>query len=297
MIKKLFTSSLIAAQFFMFAPQITLAQDAIVTNRARQVAPMNYDEIAAILITKISALNSVRGVSLDKEIPNALDVEYSTKLIVRMENLQKRINRPGANRDFEINNFVKIIADTIDKRNPYKIQNFRLIVRTKTALEEFEQQTAVDGKINSIIRKPFLDNLEEAIVADTASSIAFVPVSELKYLNLSQEEAFMVAQNTFSQIFKDLQWNKYGNLQTATIDGALDTGILFIPEIWNNFAQSLKSDPAVIIPNRGLIVVGAANSDNDLKKLAEIAKKEAVGPHAITDKVLIWRNNQWSIYH
>ena len=267
---------------------------AFVTNRARQKAPISYEEITQLLIPKIMEIPSVRGVIVDENMPHALRVTHSTNLVVRLDNFYNKMNKVGTDRDFETKKFVATIAEVIGKSNPFKSENLRIVIRTKEALDDFETQTGANGQLNKIVRRPFIGELEEALVAETKTSIAFMPVGELQSLKLSDAEAFDLAEKTFATQFANIEWVKTSdNLMIAKLDGAFDTSLLAIPSVWQNLQTQNNFPIAVIAPNRALLQIGRADSKEDVEKLSQIAKKEAIGPHAISDKVMIWNENHW----
>ena len=247
---------------------------AFVTNRARQKAPISYEEITQLLIPKIMEIPSVRGVIVDENMPHALRVTHSTNLVVRLDNFYNKMNKVGTDRDFETKKFVATIAEVIGKSNPFKSENLRIVIRTKEALDDFETQTGANGQLNKIVRRPF--------------------IGELQSLKLSDAEAFDLAEKTFATQFANIEWVKTSdNLMIAKLDGAFDTSLLAIPSVWQNLQTQNNFPIAVIAPNRALLQIGRADSKEDVEKLSQIAKKEAIGPHAISDKVMIWNENHW----
>lgn len=278
-------------------PDFVFAQSEVfATNRKVKKEPLSYDEIIAILTPKIMAIPSVRGVAIDETMPHALRITHSTSLILKLENFHNQVNNPRANREFETDKFVKTIAQVIKKANPFAPENLRIVIRTKEALDDFEAQTAANGQNNLIVRRPFMGDLEEAVVAETRTSIAFMPIGELGKLNLSDNDAFNLARKTFENKFSEVKFVKSPDkLIIAKLDGAFDASLMAMPLFWQQIEEKNKFPIAAIFPNRGLVEFGRANSIADLAKLEKIAKKEAVGPHAISDKVYIWNRDHWEI--
>ncbi|MBN8648955.1 MAG: hypothetical protein J0L55_13465 [Caulobacterales bacterium] len=293
--RQLLNAFSLAFAAFTITPLNAIADDQpFVTNRARQKAPISYEEITQLLIPKIMEIPSVRGVVVDENMPNALRVTHSTNLVVRLDNFYNKMNKVGTDRDFETKKFVATIAEVIGKSNPFKTENLRIVIRTKEALDDFETQTGANGQLNKIVRRPFIGDLEEALVAETKTSIAFMPIGELQSLKLSDADAFNLAEKTFATQFSNIEWVKTkDNLMIAKLDGAFDTSLLAIPSIWQNLEAQNNFPIAVIAPNRALLQIGRADSKEDIEKLSAIAKNEATGPHAISDKVMIWKNDHW----
>ncbi len=269
--------------------------DVFITNKRKTQAELSLQDVANLLRPEIMKIASVRGIVYNVDVPNNLRIITSNSLDIRLDNFRNRLNLRGADRALETKKFIDIISKTIAKSDPFKTSTLRILIRTKDALDDFEQQTAIDGNLNNVVRRPFIGDLEEVIVAETKSSIAFMPQNRLKDLGLDIDSAFKIAHEGFSENLKNIQWLNQDGLMLAKLDGAFDTSILAIESIWNSLEKENGFEIAVIAPNRGLVMIGRANSEEDLKKLGEIAKKEALGPHAITSDILLWKNNHWEI--
>lgn len=277
-------------------PNFALAQDDVfVTNKRNLKAELSLTEVEQLLRPEILKIPSVRGIIYDAEKPNIMRIITSNSLDIRLDNFRNRLNGRGVDRGFETKKFVDIISKTIVKSDPFNIQSLRILIRSKEALDDFEQQTAFEGAPNIIVRRPFIGDLEEVIVAETKSSIAFMPYSRLKDLSLEVDKAFEIARNGFQENLKSTEWLNQDGLMLAKLDGAFDASILAIPEVWQSLEKENSFPIAAIVPNRGLLMIGRADSEEDIAKLKEIAKKEAIGPHALTDKVLLWKENSWVV--
>lgn len=279
-----------------FLPNFAIAQnDVFITNKRKAQAELSLQDIAQLLRPEIMKIPSVRGIVYNVDIPNNIRIITSNSLDIRLDNFRSRLNARGADRAFETKKFIDIIAKTIAKSDPFKPSSLRVLIRSKEAIDDFEQQTALDGVPNIVVRRPFIGNLEEVIVAETKSSIAFMPQNRLKDLGLDIDSAFKIAHDGFLENLKSAQWINQDGLMVAKLDGAFDASILVMPEVWNSLEKENGFEIAAIAPNRGLVMIGRANSKLDLDKLNIIAKKEANGPHALTDKVLLWKFGKWEI--
>ncbi|KAF0184926.1 MAG: hypothetical protein FD163_1623 [Hyphomonadaceae bacterium] len=265
------------------------------TNRrsTRRLGPLSYEDIIANLRGPISSMPSVRGIILDNENPAKFRIIASRSIEIDLTNLRERLNRPNANRSEELDKYIRVISLTVREYDPFKREALRVVIRTSAALNEFEQETAFGSDANILVRRPFIAGLEEVVVADSPTSIAFMPQSRLADLNLSADEAFVIGEANTAELARSARWFEENGLLVAELDGAYASSLLKVDGIWAGVSARLEAPVAIIIPNRERLVIGRANNADDIRKLGELATTETTGPHALTNKILVQNQGQW----
>lgn len=265
------------------------------TNRrnTRRAGPMNYEDIIANLRGPISSMPSVRGIILDSENPAKFRIIASRSIEVDLANLRERLNRPNANRSEELDKYIRVMSLTIRQYDPFKREALRVVIRTNAALNEFEQETAFGVAPNVLVRRPFIADLEEVVVADSPTSIALMPQSRLADLNLTADEAFTIGEANTAELARSARWFEENGLLVAEIDGAYASSLLKVDGIWAGVSSRLNAPVAIIIPSRERLVIGRADNAEDIRKLGELAAAETTGPHALTNKILVQNDGRW----
>lgn len=288
--------------FGVIVPNYSLAQnangnnDAVTTaptTRPRIAPPLTNEQIIELLRAPIEAIPSVRGIVTYPEDNSIISVYASRKIDLRLDSISKLLNRPRANRQREIQKFVGIIRDSIQKNDPFKTEALRVIVRETSALNDFENETAINGIRNQIVRRVLVGNIEEAIVADSPTSMAIMPIGRLKDLELEESKAFEIAKANTREYAIKASWLEKDGLLEVKLDGAYEASLLAIDDIWDSIEKHFGGPIAIAIPNRGALGVGRADSPADLAKLREMATRNFTGPHAISNKIYFRRNNAW----
>jgi len=254
---------------------------------------MSYEDIIANLRGPISSIPSVRGMVFDSQNPAKFNIIASRNIEIDLTNLREKLNFPGANRSEELDKYIRVVSLTIRQYDPFKPEALRVVIRTSAALNEFEQETAFGGGPNVLVRRPFVAGLEEVVVADSPTSIALMPQSRLADMNLSAEEAFSIGEANTSEMARSARWFEENGLLVAELDGAYASSLLKVDSIWDGISTRLNGPIAIIVPSRERLVIGRANDEADLNKLAELANSEATGPHALTNKILLRNNGSW----
>lgn len=303
MIKKISTIFLIPLVWIISLSSIPaysqdLGNDTFATSRRNnQKAQENLSiiDVYSKLKPEIEKIVSVRGVRFDANSNSFMTIIASREINIDLKNFVETINKPRVNRTKEFQNFTKLIEKTIINNDPFKPEALRVIIRNTAAIDSFETLTAFNDTKNSIVRKPFAENLELIIIADTGTSMAFMPINRLDDLKLSFDDAYKIAQNNTKTVLKGANWFTEEGLLIATFDGSYETSLLAIPEIWTSIEQKLGGPIAAAIPNRERIVIGRADSIDDVARLGLIAKNESKTENSISDKVLFRENNIWII--
>jgi hypothetical protein len=283
--------------FSFLGINISYAQEAISTNKQYQKKALSSADALALVKSKIEALPSVRGIIVEDEKSNVISVIHSTTLVIRLESFVARLNARGADREYETKKFVDVIAKSIASSDPFKKPNLKILVRSTAALDEFELLTAVNGKNNTIVRKQIAPNLEATIVAETKSSIAFMPIGRLNDLKITKDEVFTLAQNNFANSISKAKWiNTPQNLMIAKLDGVFDTSLMMVPSIWQSIEEQNRFPIALAIPNRGMLVFGRANNPKDIQNLKAIIEKESKNDFVISKDIYIWQKDHWILH-
>lgn len=281
------------------SPAYVYAQtnDAVIsTNRQtnpRNNGPLSFQEITQMLREPILAMPSVRGITIDEANPSTIKVFAAREMEIHLNNFQERVNREGANRGDEFDHFIRVIASTVSDNDPFKPETLRVVIRTKDALNEFELQTAFNDTPNLLVRRPFIGNLEEVVVGDSATSIALMPLYRLQDLHLNLDEVFAKGETNIAAAANATKWFQENGLLVGELDGVYESSLLKIDNIWESISERLGGPIAVAIPVRGKLYIGLADKPEDLQKLDNIAKTLAVGPHALTNKILLRQNGAW----
>ncbi len=278
------------------AQNAPINNDAVTTapnSRPRIAPPLSFEEITELLRGPIEAIPSVRGIVTYPNNPSIISIYASRKIDIRLDNISKLLNKPRANRPRELQKFVGVISDSIKKNDPFKPEALRIIVRNKSALDDFENESAINGQKNLIVRRILVGNIEEAIVADSPTSIAIMPIGRLKDLNLDQSAAFDLARANTREYSLKTVWSEKDGLLEARLDGAYEASLLGIDDVWDSIERHFGGPIALIVPNRGSIIVGRADSRETMAKLRSLANSMAVGPFAISNKIYLRQNNAW----
>ena len=263
------------------------------TTRPRIAPPLTNEQIIELLRAPIEAIPSVRGIVTYPEDNSIISVYASRKIDLRLDNFARLLNRPRANRPREIQKFVGVVRDSIKKNDPFKPEALRVIVRETSALNDFENETAINGIKNHIVRRVLVGSIEEAIVADSPTSMAIMPIGRLKDLELDDKQAFDLARANTREYAVKASWLENDGLLEVKLDGAYEASLLAIDDIWGSIEAHFGGPIAIVVPNRGNLSVARADKPADLDKLREIATRKFTGPHAISDRVYFRRNNAW----
>lgn len=280
---------------FLFIASPVMAQDVFFKTNPIKARELNFDEVLNLIQADILKTPSVRGIVTYPDRPGIIAIYASGEMEVNLNPLVAKLNEKNSNRKYETARFIEIIKHAIINSDPFKAKNFKAIIRKKAALDEFETQTALKDLPNLIVRRPFIDDLEIAIVTETETSLAFLPRARLADLGLNEDQVFSTAFAQIEAVLPNVKWKVEDELLFASIDGAFDASLALLPSLWNTLAEQNKAKVALAIPNRGLLVSGRADSEIQMAKLKEIAKSQSDGQFALSDKILYWTGSEWVI--
>lgn len=284
---------LVAILFLCFgAANTAIAQDVFFKTNPIKARELSFSDAVAILQPEIQKIPSVHGIIIN-EAESTFTVYASGEMEVNVAPFLTKMNAKSANRKVETASFLELVRRTILNSDPFKAKIFKAVIRKKAALDEFEIQTGLQDAPNYIVRRPFIDDLEIAIVAETSSSLAFLPRARLNDLGLTEDEAFNMGIAQIETILPNVTWKVENDLLYAKYDGAFDASLALLPNLWNTLATQNQAKVSLIIPNRGLLVTGRADSEGQMAKLKEIAKSGAEDQFGLSDKVFVWENGAW----
>lgn len=261
----------------------------------RNTVAVSYDDITATVRPWILALPGVRGVLSVEGSPNLLRVIADRAYTVNLEQVHARLNAPGANRDEEYGRFMGALQNTIAANDPFKPEAFRTILRPTEAIDEFELITSVNGVRNVVVRREVLPGIEEVVVAEQRTSIAFLPASRLQDLGLSADGAFLLGRANLESVARTATWAEEDGIRIATIDGVFEPSLMVVDPLWEQLAADMGGPLAVAIPVRGRLLVARADQPAMLARLKARAASEATGDLAISPLVFLRTADGWVV--
>ncbi|OYU76121.1 MAG: hypothetical protein CFE32_11580 [Alphaproteobacteria bacterium PA3] len=257
------------------------------------VERISMEEVSQEMARRLSALPGVRGVErLDGQV-NSLRVVTHSDVSVRLDTLQARVNLPDANPEAEYSRFENNVRNLLERQDPFKLDQLRIVIRTTEAINTFEEQTAVLGDRNVLVRRPFAEGLEEVVVGDTPTAIAFMPIGRLSDLHLGATQAFDRARANTLKELTGVKWTVNDGLLEADPDQPYATSLLALDQVWATLQKQLGGPLAVAVPTRDLLVVGRADRARDMTRLATIAASGADNTGKLSGRVLVRQGAVW----
>ena len=271
---------------------------AIVTTNRRSfndLDPLSFADIKKTINPMLMDMPSVRGVLASNDGDDTIIIVAARNMTVSLKGLRDRLNTRGTDRQSEYDKFYKAIKSNIQNSDPFNENNIKVIIRTTAALDDFEKLTALDGVPNFILRKPFVDNLEMVVVADTKTSIAFMPIGRLKDLNMTSDEAFAKAIANFAASNKEIKTKDENGLSYVSGEAGYVPSLLLTDNFSNAMKAKYPQGYVVAIPNREMLVVAPIGDDAAISKLKEISNSNDKGNYALSNKIYIKSEaNTWT---
>jgi hypothetical protein len=265
----------------------------VATGLARPSAPLTYAEVSGTVRPWIERLASVRAVLPVSGDESLLRVIADRDYTISLATLHTRLNTPGASRTEEYGSFMGALERTLKANDPFQPQALRTIIRPTTTIDDFELMTTVNGDRNRVVRRAFAPGLEEVVVADTRTSIAYMPVRRLEDLSLSAEDAFTLGRTNLADVARAAVWSEEEGLRTATLDGVFEPSLLAVTDLWDQLEADMGGPVAVAIPRRGRILVALRSSPPQMARLRSLATAEAAGDGAISARLLVRSETGW----
>ncbi len=257
------------------------------------VERISMEEVSQEMARRLSALPGVRGVERADGLVNSLRVVTHSEVSVRLDTLQARVNLPDANPEAEYSRFETNVRNLLDKQDPFKLEQLRVVIRTTEAIDTFEVQTAVLGQRNALVRRPFADGLEEVVAGDTPTTIALMPIGRLNDLQLGATQAFDRARANTLKELAGIKWTVDDGLLEADKDQPYATSLLALDAVWTTLQKQLGGPVAVAAPTRDRLVVGRADRARDMTRLAAISASGVDDPGSLTGRILVRQGTIW----
>lgn len=269
-------------------------QSGSVLSSSIPLAPLSVEDVSQEVQTRLIKIPGVRAVDQIVDKPNLLRLIAHNDSYVRLEVLLVRLNASTASgREAEYQRLVTSVANMLSRTDPFKPDQLRIVIRTTSAIDTFETETAAGDNRNVVVRRPFIGDLEEVVVGDTPTTIALMPASRLADLQLTPEQAFERGRaNTIAQT-DAITWRTVNGLLEVRTSTGYDTSLLALDATWASLAQRLGGPVAVIVPTREKIIVGRADRPRDMARLRAIVTAQAKGPRMLSAKVWIRRGTMW----
>lgn len=253
----------------------------------------SMEEVSQELARRLSALPGVRGVERIDGMANNLRVVTHSDVTVRLDTLHARVNLVDANPDAEYSRFETNVRKLLEQQDPFKLEQLRVVIRTTQAIDAFEEQTAALGERNLVVRRPFLEGLEEVVVGDTPTTIALMPVGRLVDLQLGATQAFDRARANTLKELSGVKWTVNEGLLEVDQTQPYATSLLALDSVWTTIQKQLGGPLAVAAPTRDTLVVGRADRARDMTRLSAIAASGVGSNGRLSDKVLVRQGAAW----
>lgn len=257
------------------------------------VERISMEEVSQEMTRRLSALPGVRGIERIDGLVNSLRVVTHSEVSVRLDTLQARVNLPDASPEAEYSRFENNVRNLLERQDPFKLEQLRVVIRTIEAINTFEVQTSVLGQRNVLVRRPFTEGLEEVVVGDTPTTIALMPIGRLGDLHLGVTQAFDRARANTLKELSGIKWSVNDGLLEADEDQPYATSLLAFDPIWTTIEKQLGGPLAVAAPTRDTLVVGRADRARDMTRLAAIAASGVDTPGSLSSKVLVRQGAIW----
>lgn len=256
--------------------------------------PLSVDAVAAQLMPLLRQLPSVRWVGPHPDVPGAVKIIAAREMQVNLATVTRLANEPGADRAGEIARFAAIIGDLIRTTDPFADRTLlRVIIRPSAAVDAFEAETAVEGEPNRVLRRPFAVGLDEVVVAESPTSIVFMPVGRLQDMELGAAQAFDIARENTAGLAARATWSEENGLRVATLDGSFETSLLAVDRLWDALAADMGGPLAVAAPRRDRLVIGRADRSRDMARLRALLAAETSPETALAPTLLIRQGGAW----
>lgn len=281
-------------------PHISYAQqmdDGVFTTNRRtfnDLEPLSFQDIKNTIKPILLEMPSVRGVVNSGDGDNFIVIVAVRNLTLNLEGLRNRLNTRGTDRQTEYDKFYKAIRKTIANGDPFTPENLKVVIRTSSALNDFEEQTALNKAPNYVLRRPLFDNLEMVVVADTRTSIVFMPIGRLNDLSLTEDDAFKKATENMNNATQSVEFTETDGLSYAVAPAGYAPSLMLLDNVINTLKAKYPEGFAIAVPNRDEFIAAPLTDAEALKKLQETAQKDASGNYALNKKIYTLVDGKWS---
>jgi hypothetical protein len=259
------------------------------------LAAISPDRLALVegLRTRVSGLAGVRAVRFDPADPDVLKIITYREFQLYLPRIAERIAQAGLDGDAGLDLIAAQTAAGLDANNPFEIAALRVVVRPTQAVDAFEQLTGVDDVPNRVVRRAFAPGLDEVLVANAGSTIAYVPMAQLPHLQLGETDAFSWGRTNTEVLARTVRFEEEDGIRIAMLDGNYETSLLTIDRLWTQLATDMGAAIAVAAPTRSRLLVARANDARAMARLRDIARTEGAGEHGLSDRVMLRQGRNW----
>ncbi len=250
-------------------------------------------EISQIIQDRLLKIPGVRRIGPLGDAPNVLRLISHNDMSIRLDTLAQRVNAQGSDREAEFTRFENNVRSLLSRTDPFKPEQLRVVIRKTAAINAFEIESGNDGIANLVVRRPFIDDLEEVVVGDTPTAIALMPISRLSDLQLTAGAAFERGRANTLQDASSVTWSVVNGLNHVRVTNGYETSLLALDSVWTSIATRIGGPVAIVVPTREKLVIGRADRPRDVARLRALALAEANGDRALSGKVWIRRGSAW----
>lgn len=256
-------------------------------------APIDRAAMIAGLQQRLLAAPDVRAARFDPADPDVLKIISYREFQLYLPRVEERIAQSGLAFEAALDLVVQQTVDSMAQHNPFSLEALRVVVRPTAAVDEFEQQTGIDGVPNRVVRRAFAPGLEEVLVADARTSIAFVPVGQLAHMRVGETDAFTWGRIHTETLARTVRFEDEDGIRIAVLDGNFETSLLVLDRLWTQLAEDMGGTVAVAMPTRSRLLVARASDARAMARLREIARAEGRGELGLSDRVYLRQGRQW----
>ncbi|MCU0882542.1 MAG: hypothetical protein MUF14_07735 [Hyphomonadaceae bacterium] len=257
------------------------------------IGEIDKPAMIAGLQRRLLAAPDVRAARFDPADPDVLKIISYREFQLYLPRVEERIVQSELPFEAALDLVVQQTVDSMASHNPFSIPALRVVVRPTAAVDEFEQQTGVDGVPNRVVRRAFAPGLEEVLVADARTSIAFVPVAQLGHMRVGETDAFTWGRIHTETLARTVRFEDEDGIRIATLDGNFETSLLVLDRLWTQLADDMGGAIAVAVPTRSRLLVARTSDGRAMARLREIARAEGRGELGLSDRVYLRQGRQW----
>jgi hypothetical protein len=137
------------------------------------------------------------------------------------------------------------------------------------------------------VRRAWFDDYAIVVISQTAGGAAALTRQELGASDLSGDEAFALAFGNLARRARELTWRSEGDLRFAVFDGADDSGLLLLDDIWEPVMADLGGPLAAVAPTADMLAVGRADRSEDVERLRELVRAAALSTDVVSEDVFV----------
>jgi hypothetical protein len=260
---------------------------------AQAAAVIPRDTLIEGLLTRLRAVPGVRAASHSEADPEVITIITYRTFQLYLPRVDARIATSGLVGDNALDMIVSQTAEGMEFDNPFKLEAFRVVVRPTAAVDSFEQMTAAGGQPNRVVRRFFAPGLDEVLVANTGTTMAYVPVPQLARLRVGETDAFSWGRIHTEEMARAVRFEEEDGIRIAILDGNFETSLLAIDRLWTQVSEDMGGSIAVIMPTRSRLLVARTSDARAMARLRDIARAEGQGEHGLSDRVFLRQGRNW----